>query len=290
MAEQVTWTAADGTLVDLTDTTAGYTVLGSGTSGLRSVSYELATQKYAGLDGESVQNIRATGGTPTLGLLIAADTESDFRARARRLRHLMRPAAGMGTLTVTTEDGETRSLDCYCTAGFEGDESPEVTGPGRWWRLALRFFAPSPWWQGPEQIVSFHLGSPTIFFPVPPFKLSPSTTQGQFTVDLSDCDAPVYPTWVITGPGSSLVLTNQTTGQVISLNTSLSVGQSLLIDTRPGLQSIRLTDGTNRMNALTTDPALWPLVVGVNTVTAALAGTNADSRISTTFRPRYAGI
>jgi hypothetical protein len=291
MADQVTWTTADGqTVIDLTDPQGGYTVLGEGTAGLRSVAYELATVKYAGADGEQVQAIRAAGNTPSLGLLLAADDERTFRQRARFLRAAMRPKIGPGTLTVRTEDGEARSLTCYCTGGFEGDESLDVTHSGRWWKLALKFYAPSPWWEGDPITASLGLGVPVNFFPAPPFKLAPSSVQGQLAIDLSDSDAPSYPTWTVTGPGTSLTLTNVTTSQSIVVNAGLLAGETLVIDTRPGHQTVRKGDGTNLMGSLGSDPALWPLVETVNTVTASLAGATSASRITATYRPRYAGI
>lgn len=290
MREQITWTAADGTATTLTDTDAGYTVLGEGTRGLRSVAYDLTTRKYAGLDGEDVQGVHAVAGQPSLGLLIAADDEDTFRERARALRRAMRPKAGPGVLSVRSGDGRLRELTCYCVGGFEGDESPGVSFPGRWWRLALKFYAPSPWWRGEARMVSVGLQPPVPFFPGPPFTLSPSAVQGQFKVDLSDADAPSFPVWTITGPGSDLVLTNQTTGRSIVIAATLANGESLAIDTRPGAQSIRRSDGLNLMGAVRSDPALWPLIEGVNDVSVQLAGATSTSRITAIYQPNYAGI
>jgi hypothetical protein len=44
------------------------------------------------------------------------------------------------------------------------------------------------------------------------------------------------------------------------------------------------------MGSLGSDPALWPLVDGVNQISAQLTGATSASRISATYRPRYAGI
>lgn len=293
MADQITWTSAAGVVYELTDEDAGYVVLGEGTRGLRSVSYDLATQQYAGLDGEVVQNIRATSSKPTLGLLLSADSEDDFRLRARALRRAMRPQAGLGTLTVRDVTGGVRSLTCYCISGFEGDESLEVSHPGRWWKLALTFYSPAPygpWWEGEQRNISFGLQAPSNFFPAPPFTLAPSSVQGQFTVDLSDSDAPVYPRWTVAGPGSSLVLANLTTNRSIQVATTLLAADRMTIDTRPGFQSIRLADGTSLMAALGTDPAMWPLIEGVNNIAVQLTGATSASRITATYRPRFAGI
>lgn len=293
MADRLTWTSADGvTVIDFTDDAAGFAVLGDGTRGLRSPSYEVAALKFAGYDGEQVQAIRATAGSPTLGVLLQAAGPDDYQARVRALVHAMRPKAGAGTLTASTPVGETRSLTCYCVGGLEGDESTDGSLPGVWWKLALKLYAPDPWWYGDTQTVSVGLGAGQAFFPIFPLVLSPSSVQGQFTVDLSASDAPSFPVWTITGPGSGLVLTNQTTGQSLSLDATLLAGESMTIDSRPGMQSVRKSDGTNLLPTVTagTDPQLWPLIEGVNTVSAVLTGATSASRVVGQYQPRYAGI
>lgn len=291
MAEQVVWTTPDGaTAIDLTDEASGFVVLGDGTSGLRSVAYQMTTQSYAGIDGETVQAIRAVGSNPTLGVLLQATDVVDYRTKARSLVRAMRPKAGVGSLTVTNEQGEVRSLGCYCVGGLEGDEGSDVSLPGRWWKLALKFYAPDPWWVGEEQTLSVGLGAPTTFFPIFPMVLSPSTIQGGFAVDLSDSDDGAFPVWTITGPGSSLVLSNGTSNRSLTINTTLSSTDTLIVDTRPGLQSVRLGDGTNRLGSVAGYPDLWPLEPTVNNVTAALTGATSTSRITAVYTPRFAGI
>lgn len=289
-AEEVVWSAADGaTTVVLTDEAAGYRVLANGTTGLRSVTYEITASRYAGIDGSTVNAVRADPNEPTLGVLVQANNETDFAARARGLVRAMRPKAGPGTLTVT-RNGVARSLACYCAGGLEGDESVDVTLPGRWWKMLLRFYAPDPWWYGAEQSFAVGLGAPVSFFPIPPVTLSSSTVQGEFTLDLSDADDVAFPLWTVTGPGTQLTLTNSTTGRVIEVSADLSAGQTMTIDTRQGHQSVRRDDGTNLMGSLGSDPALWPLVDGENVISAQLLGATAESRIEAMYRVRYAGI
>lgn len=290
MAEQFIWTAADGTIIDLTDQSAGYSILAEGTRGLRGVPYEFSSSKFAGIDGETVDAVQASANSPTLGLILEASSVTDFRKKVRALVRAMRPKPGPGTLTVRTETGETRQLTCYCAGGLEGDESKDTTLPGAWWKVALKLYAPDPWWYGDPRSVSVGLGAGPVFFPITPMKLAPSTVQGQFSIDLSDSDAPAYPLWTVTGPGSAVVLTNVTTNDTITVNASLAAGQQLIIDTRPGYQSVRRDDGTNLLGSVTSDPALWSLVEGPNTVTMALTGSTSASRIVGTYRPRYSGI
>ena len=290
MADRFTWTGADGTVINLSDTDAGYLVAPDGTTGLRSPAYSVIATEYAGIDGQTLQSIKAADRNPTLGVEINADTEAEFRAKARGLVRAMRPKAGAGTLTVANETGERRSLTCYCIGGLEGDASLSSELPGRWWRAVVKLYAPDPWWLGDEKTVSIGLGAPTPFFPFFPLVLSSSTVQGQYTVDLSDSDTPAFPVWTITGPGSSLVLTNNTTGRSLTVGASLASGEQMVIDTRPAYQSVRRGDGTNLLGSVDGYPDLWPLVEDVNDITAALNGASSNSRIYGSWQPRYSGI
>jgi len=290
MPDSMVWTSADDNLViDFTDQVR-FVVDPNGTRGLRSPSYSLASARYAGADGDTVDAVTAEPATPTIGLKMFATDEEDLRYRMRELVRALRPKAGPGTLTVTTPWGESRDLTCYCIGGLEGAESRGEIMPGRWWRVALKMHAPSPWWEGAERVIDFGLAAPSAFFPIFPLVLSPSTIQGEFTVFLADSDAPTYPTWTITGPGSQLTLTNLTTGRSIQVNAPLGDGQSMTIDTRPGFQSVTRDDGTNLMDTLATDPALWPLVDDVNVVSALLTNAGPASRIRGVYRPRFSGI
>lgn len=290
MAEQFTWTAADGTVIDFTDEAAGYSILADGTRGLRSVPWDFTASTYAGIDGETITNVRAAAGQVTLGLMVRANGETDLRSRVRGLVRAMRPHAGFGVLAVKNESGEARSLNCYGAGGLEGDEAKDAILTGSWWRVALKLYAPDPWWYGEQRSISVGLGVPTTFFPIFPLRLSPSTVQGAFSVDLSDTDTPSFPVWTITGPGTSLILTNLTTGQTLELSMTLTAGQSMVIDTRPGFRSIRREDGTNLLSAVSGEPRLWPLVESLNDITAVLADATVDSRIEGSYQPRYAGI
>lgn len=289
MAERIVWTAPDGQTIELTDESAGYRVLANGTRGLRSVAYSVTATQYAGMDGADLEAIRVEPNELTIGVRVWADGAAELRAKVRQLVRTMRPRAGLGRLTVSDETGRARHLQCYCIGGLEGDESTDSTLPGLWRRMALKFYAPDPWWYGDTQTLSVGLGPPTPFFPFFPLVLSASTVQGEFIIDLSDTDAPTPPVWTIVGPGAALILTNQTTGQVIEVNASIPAGDTMVIDTRPGHQSVRRGDGTNLMSAVASDPALWTLIEDVNRVTAVLSGATSDSRIQGSYRPRYAG-
>jgi hypothetical protein len=285
MADRYVWTSADGQTIELSDWAAGYIVTDA-TTGLWAPTYSMTADQYAGVDGTTVQNIRAEPAEPVLAMHVSASDPVEFRAKLRGLVRAMRPKAGQGVLTVTDSTGATRSLACYCMGGMEG---VQISGHASF-KAALKLYAPDPWWYGDQRYLSVGLGVPTTFFPIFPLRLSPSTVQGAFTVDLSDTDAPSFPVWTITGPGTSLTLTNLTTGQTLQLAVTLTAGQAMVIDTRPGFRSILREDGTSLLQGVSGEPRLWPLVESVNDITAVLADATVDSRIEGSYQPRYAGI
>jgi hypothetical protein len=154
-------------------------VQANGTRGLRSVGYELTTTRYAGIDGETVNAIHALPNAddrPAGGVLRGRGVAAgeDPRPGARDAPE-GRPGHAHGRQRARRRSG---SLTCYCTGGMEGDEAIDVTLPGHWWKVALKFYAPDPWWYGDEQRRSMGLGAGANFFPIFPLVLAPSTVQG----------------------------------------------------------------------------------------------------------------
>lgn len=289
MSRQIQWLAPNGTTLTLTDPGSGYKILADATTGLDAPPYRFVTQQYAGLDGITVLDVTANSREVVLGMLINAPDPATLKARCRALVHAMRPKLGPGQLAVTDDDGTLRTLTCWYASGLEGVEARASKLPGQWWKVAVHFLADDPWWYGPQQTLQAGLGAPTAFFPIFPLVLSPSTIQGSFTVDLSDSDDGAYPAWTITGPGTELVLTNSTTGRSLTVNTTLTGTDTLVIDTRPNLQSVRKGDGTNVLGSVVGYPDLWPLEPAVNDISAVLTGATSASRISAVYSARYAG-
>lgn len=289
------WTAADGTITDLSSWGAGNFVTDEGTTGLLAPGYDFATQAFAGVDGEQLQQVSAQPGSPVLGLDLVASDGNELRQRVRQLAHRLRPRAGIGTLTAVGDDGSTRTLRCVYRKGLESGVY-RVTR----YRTALEFYAPSPWWRGEQLTFPWSLAAPQPFFPILPIRLSASTIAGTVAFDLSDTDSPTYPTWTITGPGDQLTLRNewqavdeygdlQDMSAELVLNAPIGDGRTVTIDTRPGRQSVVRDDGLSLFGSLASDPAMWPLVDGVNSVTALLTNAGAASGIELAADRLYSG-
>ena len=197
------WSAADGSVTDLSAWSAGTYVLGEGTSGQLAPEYEFATQGFAGVDGETLQQVTALPASPTLALDLVASSGDELRNRVRALAHALRPRAGMGVLRAIGADGSERRLPCYYRKGLESG-TYRVTR----YRTALEFWSPSPWWRGDPLSESWSLAAAQAFFPFFPLNLSATTVSGARSVDLSGTDSRTFPLWVVTGPGSQLTLSN----------------------------------------------------------------------------------
>jgi hypothetical protein len=289
------WTAADGTVTDLSAWGVGNYVTADGSGGHLAPGYDFATQAYAGVDGEQLQQVTAQPAQPVLGIDLVASDGAELRQRLRSLAHVLRPRAGIGRLTAVADDGSSRYVRCYYRGGLE---------QGRYvvtrFRAVLQFWSPSPWWRGVAVAQAWSLAAPTTFFPILPIVLSASTITGSVSVDLSDTDAPTYPTWKVTGPGSQLNLSNswqrpdedgtlRTYTASLVLNTTIGDARVVTLETRPGYQRVTLDDGTSLFTSLGSDPAMWPLVDGVNTVTALLTNAGAASRIELAADRLYSG-
>lgn len=113
-------------------------------------------------------------------------------------------------------------------------------------------------------------------------RVSASQTLGDFQM-ANDGDAPAYPTWTITGPGSNLVVTSST-GESFAWNGTLAATDTLTIDTRRA--TVVDQTGASRYASLGTAPRLWRVQPGVTTANVALTGSNSATTIVVEWQPR----
>jgi phage-related protein len=99
-----------------------------------------------------------------------------------------------------------------------------------------------------------------------------------------------WPLWTIVGPAVNPTLTNNTTGKSIALTISLTVGQSLTIDTRPGFKTITRENGSNQFSAASPASSLWSLARGLNTITLSVTGSSGASQLQLQYKQRYEGV
>lgn len=221
---------------------------------------------------------------------VLASGEANTRAAVRAMVTSLNPTRGAGRFRVTSPLGDQREIVCRYSSGAGLDEKVgEDSGPD-WQRFPVTFIAHDPYWVDVSaQSVSFTIAVNTAsFFPFFPLKI----TSSELAVDdevTNDGDVASWPQWTITGPGSAIKLSNLTTGKFTYFPSgSLLAGQSIFIDTRPGVKSVTYDDGTNAYPAMSTGSSLWALETGVNSIRLEMSGAdNALSELNLTYYRRY---
>lgn len=222
--------------------------------------------------------------TAALSVVVKSSSASTMEAALAAWSSRVNVLRGAGYLRHTRVDGITKRL-LYC----EYDDGLGVQqGQGIWRKgvqqAVLQFYAADPFWYDESlTTVTFTSGTAlAAFFPIPNattgsfITLTASEVFASTTVD-NEGDAPVFPVWTIAGPASSIALRNTTTGKSIAFSgLSLTAGQTLTVDTRPG--STEITVGGSSVASYLTDASeLWPLELGDNVVSVELAGTLAGT-------------
>ena len=95
----------------------------------------------------------------------------------------------------------------------------------------------------------------------------------------------VYPRWEITGPGFYLILTNTTTGDVLTLPVEIRRGETVTIDCAPSRRTVVGTVQGDLADLVAAGSEFWPLVVGDNALAVELGQTLPESMITLIRRP-----
>ncbi|CAK7288537.1 phage distal tail protein [Streptomyces misionensis] len=281
----VTFTDPGGTVTAFSDWANGW-VLQPGAKGLDMPTYAFTQDESPGIDGYAIRQVRAGGKEISLPVAFwADDSRAAYLQRRRALIRSLNPKRGLGTLTVTQADGTARTIGACYSAGLEGDESLDASG-ARWCICALTFDCPSPFWLGAEVTTEWRAAVAGSFFPVLPLVVGNSQVLGSVTVD-NDGDDIAYPVWTVTGPATAISLTNVTTGEVLVINHTITVGDTVVIDTRQRQQTALLNGSTNLWGDLTDASTMWALQPGINDLTLTVSGSTSSTRVRMTYQPRY---
>ncbi len=286
----LTWTSPDGrvtVLEDFEDRNRGIITL-PGVLGLGMPNYSIFEDASPAFDGATVRGVpRALPREITVPVHIWAATRADCLARWRKWVSDLNPQNGAGLLTVWERDGACREIEAYYSQGIEGVASDDADGSGpTWFTFAAVFHASRPFWLGEEQTRTFSLSSGGLFYPFLPLTVGNSSPGGAVQVTNSG-DTASYPVWTITGPCTSLTLTNDTTRKWLRVDYALAAGDTLTIDTTDGAKYVLLNGTTNLWPALLLGSNLWSLRGGVNNLTIAAPGASTSTSVTVRFRERY---
>lgn len=237
--------------------------------------------------GLRLRNVRHDARDFVLPLWIAGSSEADLRTRMRDLVSVMNPTLGDGRIRYLSPVGDYREIYCRYSGGLDADETLGSTSGPTFQTFPVTFRAFDPYYYDVSDTVFFYAGAvPSSFFPFFPLRLSASEVFADVTVQNSG-DAIAWPVWVVTGPCTGIVFQNLTTGKTLTfLTTVLLAGQTVTIDTRPGVKSVLREDGTNIFPDISALSSLWSLAQDANAVRIQLVGTTGASSVQLNYKNR----
>lgn len=286
MSETITWIDADGTSYQL----SGQSDRGvlQGLQGRFMPPFRRTEDVVPLQPGARLRDVQADAREVDVPISFKSASATALRTQVRAFLLRFSPARGDGKLRVTGPGGDQRELICRYAGGMELDEGQGVYGAA-FQRAVLTFRAVDPYWYATSATVAtYTTGEVATFFPFFPLRISASEIFADATVD-NGGDVETWPEWIVTGPGSSIVLRNLTTGKLLSIGTTLADGETATVDTAPGAKKVEKNDGTNLFSTLSSDSSLWPLERGSNSIRIEMTGATADSSVQLTFTPRYLG-
>ena len=275
----ITWVDPSGLEHPLT---SGSVIVERGAQALLMPPVHLSDEVVPGQPGSRLRTIRHTSREVALPILVQGGSATAIRDAMRDWSSRFDPARGDGMLRVHT-GAAARELECRYAGGME--QADEGIPGSRRFVAVFRAFDPY-WYDTADRVQTFTAGGTATFFPFFPLRLSSSEVYADATVD-NGGDVEAWPVWTITGPGVNPVLRNLTTGKNLSVIYTLTAGQTITVDTRPGVKTVTLDDGTNLFGRLSSTSSLWPLARGSNSVRVELTAATAESDVTLTYRRRY---
>lgn len=299
MAYSIVYTVGtDSITLNGFDAVMGLTVGYLGDQGFGMAPLHRITQRGPLQHGDTDVDFRLDPRILQLPIYIDANSIAEhYEARARLLA-IFAPSNVMGTLTVTT-DTFTRAIDCYVLGGLSFDVDAKA---GYGVRAVIQLRAPDPTWYDPTPVVLTL--TPTIAgtaFAIPmaiPLTLGTASVNTTQTIAYSGTWLS-YPIINAVGPITGLQITNNTTGQVISLGAvAIGAGTTYVFDLRYGYKTVKTTAGVNKIADVTaaSNLATWAIVAspiapsGVNSITVTSSSSSSPAEVNFTYYTRYIGI
>ena len=243
--------------------------------------------------GSLVSHRRGTEAVVQLPILLGGTPRKRWDLR----RKLERLCAGEVEVRVSRPNGVYRSRFGFYQAGLDGEYGAGEDSPDGQ-KIVLEIFSPTGLWKGEEQSPEFRLAGLRKRFlsdrakeegdyqsPFLPIVLASSTVQGKITVEIGG-DAPAYPTWVVDGPGTDLIIENDE-GEHLKVLTEFS--EQVTITTDPLMQDIVSPNNPDGelWEFVPTNSKFFPLKPGKNHLKVSMVGAKPNSRVRLLYRETY---
>lgn len=272
----------------------------------------VTSTEAVGLPGSRFRQARWLARPVRIPVRILATSAVEVERAINKLARMVDPTIGDVTIKVTRPDSKTRRLTARYTGGLEGGiiEDHEITRSNE---FDLLFTAHDPFWRDDIEVereiitivsplldtdfddADIGFDDPLAFngqtYGTGALAFDDATTgfDDAFTGFSGDAsavttlaftiggDVTSWPRWTIDGPADNISLINSTTGRRFSLTTSLSGGDQVIIETKPGQRRVWL-NGSEIWDDITAGSSFW----GIEPVNQQIISVAADNMVDGT--------
>ena len=273
-----------GGVFTLNDDTVTF-LLGEDGFGLDGLSF--IEEKTPYVDGTTHKGLYTSPREPVIFLAAMKDSQANLQTFEEQLTRNLNPYKGEFTLRVTRMDGRTRDIKARLNAYPWSTKDKD--GPVYATRKLI-FRCPDPHFYDPTQASqSTTLGPLGLTLPFNLAQTLPTASMDTTFSSQNAGDLDTYPVMVVAGPGTNPVITNNTSGKVMSLTKVLDTGDTVTIDMLAA--TIAWYDSsagttTSILHLRSAASVFWPLVRGSNSIRVQMTSANMGS-ISMTYYNRY---
>ena len=292
MSYAITYTVGAATFnLNGYDATTGLTFGYLGDQGFGMAPLHRITQRGPMQNGDSDVDFRLDPRIMQIPLFVATTSVDEYYVARGRLLEVFSPSNTVGTVTVTTS-AWTRSINVRVLGGMSFDTDPKI---GYELRAVIQLRADDPTWYDAEPHVI--AGSTGIAGTATAYPVIYPRTYGTANINASttytyDGTWLAYPVITAIGPITGLVITNNTTGQIITTTGAIAAGRTYTYDLRYGKKTVYDDLGNNQIATVSASSTLatWAIVVGTNSISIAASASASPAAVAITYFTRYVGI
>ena len=292
MSYAITYTVGAATFnLNGYDATTGLTFGYLGDQGFGMAPLHRITQRGPMQNGDSDVDFRLDPRIMQIPLFVATTSVDEYYVARGRLLEVFSPSNTVGTVTVTTS-AWTRSINVRVLGGMSFDTDPKI---GYELRAVIQLRADDPTWYDAEPHVI--AGSTGIAGTATAYPVIYPRTYGTANINASttytyDGTWLAYPVITALGPITGLVITNNTTGQIITTTGAIAAGRTYTYDLRYGKKTVYDDLGNNQIATVSASSTLatWAIVVGTNSISIAASASASPAAVAITYFTRYVGI
>jgi hypothetical protein len=292
MSYAITYTSGGTTFnLDGYDAVTGFTFNYQGDQGFGLAPMHRITQRGPMQHGDSDVDFRLDPRIMQIPVFVTTTTPDDYYAARGRLLSVFSPSNSVGTITVTTSTWA-RSIDVRVLGGMSFDTDAKV---GYSLRAVIQLRADDPtWYDAVPHAVS---GAAGIAGTATAYPVIYPRTYGTANINVAttfvyDGTWLAYPVITATGPITGLVITNNSTGQIITTTGSIAAGRTYTYDLRYGRKTVYDDLGNNQIATVAASSTLatWAIVTGTNSISIASSASSSPAAVNIIYYTRFVGI